>query len=83
MNHPMFGIYVIDRGFVYVGKWDPVRQCLTQASNIRRWGTTKGLGQLALYGPTPNTVLDQCGNVYLNRSAVLHILETDEALWSR
>lgn len=34
---------------------------LTNASFIRRWGTTKGLGQLAISGATSDTILDPCG----------------------
>lgn len=34
---------------------------LTNASVIRRWGTSDGLGQLALSGAQPDTVLDKCG----------------------
>lgn len=35
---------------------------LSNASVIRRWGTTNGLGELALNGPTGNTKLDKCGD---------------------
>lgn len=56
-------IVVLDRGWVYVGnviiEGDLVR--IHNARCIRRWGTTKGLGELALTGPTKNTVLDPTG----------------------
>lgn len=34
---------------------------MSNASVIRRWGTSKGLGQLALEGKQSETVLDECG----------------------
>ena len=34
---------------------------LTNASVIRRWGTSEGLGQLALHGAQEGTKLDACG----------------------
>ena len=34
---------------------------LKNASVIRRWGTTGGLGELALSGKTESTKLDSCG----------------------
>lgn len=68
-------IVVLDRGFVYVGDvleyTDRIE--IQNAKNIRRWGTEKGLGQLA-DGPRPNTKLDPCGTVKAYRSAVMHML---------
>ena len=60
-----FAIVVLDRGFVYVGKTevDDSWCVITEARNIRQWGTTQGLGELALNGPQPKTVLDAVGTV--------------------
>ena len=44
---------------------------LSDASCIRLWGTTKGLGEIALKGPTKSTVLDYCGDVVLEPAAVV------------
>lgn len=58
-------IAVLQRGNVLVGRFarDGDMCELTDASVIRRWGTTKGLGEIAAGGPTPDTVLDPCGRV--------------------
>jgi hypothetical protein len=54
-------IVVLQRGFVVVGlferKGDTV--FIKNSSTIRRWGTTKGLGEIASNGPTESTVLDK------------------------
>ena len=70
-------IVVLDRGFVYQGnqvtrKGDTVT--IRDAKNVRRWGTTKGLGQLAAAGPQINTVLDDAGTVVAPMRAVIHFL---------
>lgn len=40
-------------------------------SVIRVWGTTAGLGEIALKGPTTETVLDYCGNPTVPKNKVL------------
>lgn len=54
---------------------------LEQASVIRRWGTTRGLGQLALKGPQQETVLDPCGTVLAHEGAVVMVIPCVEAAW--
>lgn len=66
-------IVVLDRGFVYVGKVADEGENLriTNCRNIRRWGTTKGLGEL-VEGPTKDTKLDVVGEVIAPKRAVIH-----------
>ena len=78
-----FAIVVADRGFVYVGNvtMDDQFAVITDARNIRKWGTTKGLGELALEGPKAETVLDSVGVVRIPARAVISIIETESKLW--
>lgn len=58
-------IIVADRGWVFVGDCvDEENGSVTiyNAVNIRRWGTTKGLGEL-VNGPLPQTKTDNYGTV--------------------
>ncbi len=66
-------IYVLQARWVLIGtvQEDGENIFLTDASVIRRWGTTRGLGEIALTGPTKNTVLDDVGECSFPRSAVL------------
>jgi hypothetical protein len=76
-------IVVLDRGFVYYGR--NVAKNLDEtitiegAKNIRRWGTTSGLGQLAKDGPQPNTKLDETGTVVAPLRAVIQIIQCSRA----
>ncbi len=78
-------IIVIESGFVFVG-FPSVAQheilgktcILKDAKNIRVWGTTKGLGQLANIGTTAETKLDFVGVVTIPISKILHFIEVQE-----
>ena len=53
-------IIVADRGWIFVGTVEDHEDgsvTITNCQNIRRWGTTKGLGELQ-DGPTAKTVAD-------------------------
>jgi hypothetical protein len=54
-------IVVFTNGFVYVGNHDRDGQRIYNCQNLRNWGTTRGIGQLAIEGPTGETALDDCG----------------------
>ena len=58
-------ICILQRGWIYVGKYyRKGNNCsLENASCIRAWGTTKGLGEIAEEGPTSNTKLDSTPTV--------------------
>jgi len=77
-------IVVLQRGWVYVGYFtrDDGTGCkLTNASNIRVWGTTKGLPEL-VNGPTKATVLDKCdGEVEFDWLTVVHTITCNSAKW--
>jgi len=68
-------IVVLTSGWVFIGVWHAAEGTktafLTDASNVRAWGTTAGLGELALKGPTDKTVLDPCGIVVFDNPAAV------------
>ena len=76
-------IVVVDRGFVYVGDVEIAGDwCnVTQAKNIRFWGTTEGLGELALKGPQKDTKLDMVGIVRIPMRSVISVIDTSGELW--
>jgi len=58
-------IVAADRGWVFVGdceRHEDGTMTIHNAKNIRRWGTSKGLGELT-NGPTEKTVFDEYGTV--------------------
>ena len=78
-------IVVLQRGWVLVGKFerDGDRCYLRNASTIRSWGTTKGLGELAKDGPTKDTKLDKCNGV-VEFEALTKVLsiDVDQGKWA-
>ena len=79
-----YAIIVADRGFVYVGDVDiDEKWCvMSNARNIRYWGTKNGLGELALNGPTDATKLDAVGTVRIPMHAIMHVIETEATKWN-
>lgn len=69
-------ILIAQRGWVFIGDLTQAgtKNKLTNASCIRRWGTTKGLGQLALDGPQSGTSLDPVGEIEVHELATVGII---------
>ena len=78
-----FAIVVCDRGYVYGGDYviDDQYCVIKNAKNIRRYGTTKGLGEL-VNGPLENTVLDDFGTVRIPARAIINIIDADGIKWN-
>jgi len=74
-------IVVLHRGFVYVGRFEQngANCILRNAHNIRRWGTTTGLGELAKKGPLDKTKLDKCGTVRFHELGIINQIDCSEA----
>ena len=86
MEQPQRVIVIAERGWVYVGKVhrDGDLLVIDDAYNIRRWGTTGGLGELALNGPTDSTVLDFYGRVKVHILATAGgTIDCDDDNWSK
>ena len=75
-------IAVLDRGFVYIGyvETDGEWAYITKGHNIRRWGTTRGLGEL-VNGPTPETKLDPVGRVRVPMTSLQHLIAVEVGPW--
>ena len=77
-------IVVLQRGWVAVGRYGIVRDSehvLRDASVIRIWGTSKGLGEL-VSGPTSKTVLDKAGTIRFHPGAVVLVIDAEESAWA-
>lgn len=83
LTTPTPQIAVLDRGFVYVGLCAVADGVLTitKAQNVRRWGTSAGLGQLAQQGPQSATKLDAAGTVRAPLSSVMHLIDCTATAW--
>jgi hypothetical protein len=70
-------IVVVESGWVFLAEdvvdagdsWK-----LNDASVIRVWGTTAGLGEIAIKGATKDTILDYCGYPTVPKSKVLFFI---------
>lgn len=76
-------IVVIPSGWVFIGfcyrtAQDPEVIMVKDALNIHKWGTERGLGQIAINGPTKETILMEAGNIY---GKPLFLMKADLTRW--
>jgi len=79
-----YKIVILQRGWVMIGKFERNgSDCkIHNAYVIRNWGTTKGLGELAIEGKKSNTKLDKCGGVVeFDYLTVVATISVDESKW--
>ena len=76
-------IVILNRGWIVIGNYsEKGDECtLTEASVIRKWGTTQGLGELAKKGKLPDTVLDSCPNVHFHKMTMVARMDVNEEQW--
>ena len=76
-------IVVLNRGWVVVGDYsEKGDECtLSNASIIRKWGTTQGLGELAEKGKLEDTILDSCPNVHFHKMTMVARMDCNENNW--
>lgn len=76
-------IVILNRGWVVIGDYsEKGDECtLMDASVIRTWGTTKGLGELAESGPLTNTKIDPCPNIHFHKMTMVARMDVNEANW--
>ena len=75
-------IVILTSGWVFCGEVSDVPDSpdlvrISDAYNIRVWGTDQGLGQLALHGKRKETVLDYYGVVTPNKDAVIAYIDCE------
>ncbi len=78
-------ITILQRGWVFVGRFSKEGSAckLTDAHNIRTWGTTKGLGEIAENGPTDTTKLDKVNDVSFHELGIVAMIDCDAKAWKK
>lgn len=76
-------ICVLERGWVLVGNLekDGDEYLLVNAFVIRRWGTTNGLGELAMKGPLTETKLEKTPLIRFGKNQLIFTINCDEEKW--
>lgn len=76
-------IAILEKGFVFVGKcyYSGPFLHIEDAKCIRVWGTTRGLGEIAVNGPTDKTVLDPVPGVTAGAGSVVALIPCEASKW--
>lgn len=76
-------IVVLQRGWVVIGDVAKTETEVTinNCSVIRTWGTSKGLGEIALNGATEKTKLDPCPPVTVHPLTVVMYMNINQEKW--
>lgn len=78
-------IVILQRGWIFIGVFsqEGATCTLSKAKNIRSWGTTKGLGQIASSGPTDSTKLDDINDLSFHELTSIAVIDCDDNIWSK
>lgn len=78
-------IIIGESGWCFVAKMELLGKYVrcTGSSVIRVWGTTNGLGQIALHGPTAETKLDKCGTLRILETKVVAFMDCVQEHWEK
>ena len=77
-------IVILQRGWVVIGYYSEEENdmcVLNKSFVIRTWGTSNGLGELALEGKKTNTKLDKAGTIRFHKLTTVGIIDCDESKW--
>lgn len=85
-NNLPIKIVLLQRGWVVIGRYSEEENdmcVLNDAYVIRRWGTSGGLGQLALEGKQSETKLEKTGVVKFHKLTSVAMIEADYSIWDK
>jgi hypothetical protein len=78
-------IVILDKGFVSVGVYSQGTDwaSLDNAFIVRRWGTSKGLGEIAEHGPTDSTILDKTPKQNFPVRSIINTIDCNAKKWKK
>lgn len=78
-------IVILPNGFVVFGVFTCEDDLVTieRSSIIRRWGTVKGMGEIAINGPGKETVLDFLGTSHTYKKAIIFTITCNILNWRK